>query len=152
MSLLEIIRDPARRAHAAAEQDEERARRGRARTPAEANYHFGLARASLALQAEEVDPDFLAEGLALQGRFREAAGLATDEARRAEYEARAVALENAGVRLCGCGEVHVAPSRMDARGERTPMHHPVEDVHDGERTFRLYRCRGCGAISAEVKS
>jgi hypothetical protein len=123
------------------------------RTPAQANYLFGLARADLALARWGEDPSalsLLAEGYALQGRFSEAADLEPDVEKAGEYTARAVAIAHAGSFQCECPPVTVKPSRRDAKGERSPTRHAIEEVFDGERTFRISKCLACGALSAEA--
>jgi hypothetical protein len=149
---VDLLKDPARRAESARAQEEARERWAHVvkRTPAQANYLFGLARAERALKADEVDADVLAEAFALQGRFAEAAALTTEEERREGYVARARAIETTGAFTCDCPAELITPSPADAKGKREPMRHPVETVYDGTNEFTISRCRKCGALSAEV--
>lgn len=154
-SFLQLLEDPARRAAAARVQAEKRAEREdvTARTPAEANYLFGVARAELALGHVESEgaASRLAEGYALQGFFAGAAAVETDEERRAEYEAKARAVAHPGEVQCGDPETTVERKRGDAKGQRVSVRHPVEEVFDGSRFLTISKCRVCGAYSAEVK-
>jgi hypothetical protein len=154
-TFLQLLSDPARRAEAARVQAERRAERSdvTTRTPAEANYLFGVARAELALAHVEAEgaASRLAEGYALQGFFAGAAAVEQDEERKMEYEAKALAVAHLGAFQCGDPETQVERKRGDAKGQRVPLRHPVEEVYDGSRFLTLFVCRVCGAYSAEVK-
>lgn len=123
------------------------------RTPAESAYLFGLARAEHALSLLDAQGDaasVLAEAYALQGSFGEAAAVEPDAEKRAGYAARARAIERAGSFICECPPESWRPKRGDAKGETYRTRHPVEEVFDGERAYRISKCLKCGAVSAET--
>jgi hypothetical protein len=155
---LELLKDPRRRAEAAREQAERREKFPHVvnRTPAEAQFLFGVARVESVLalleEANEEEEAFLldqiAEGLSLQCRFEEAAAIARTEERVKEYQARALAVKTPNTDLCICPPVIVSPSKHDAKGVREEARHPIEKVFDGQKELTLYQCRLCGTISA----
>jgi hypothetical protein len=158
-SLREIVMDPKRREQAREWQKELRARFGASlsRHPAELTYHRGVSRVEMALNvlsAAEVSEEYrtyltnsLAEGLAMQGRFREAADTTLSAVHKAEYEAKAKALEALGTD-CECPLEVVLPSPVDAKGTRIPARVKTERVFDGKNTITLTRCIICGGIVA----
>lgn len=161
-AFLELLKDPARREKARQDQEERRAKNSHVlnRTPAEANFLFGIAKERQVLgQLEGLDPesgnkqfDFLreqlAEGYALQARFDEAATSSVEPEKIDSYQKRAKAIEKVGELTCSCPATIVTPSKVDAKGNRSPARWPIETVSDGERTFTISRCRTCGAINA----
>src|SRR6185369_16868987 len=103
MSMLETLLDPQRRKKAAEDQARLREIKGSrvARDAAQHNRLYGFAREHLALQqldrlgdgnADQTLYEQLAEGLALQGHFEEAAAVAPEGARKEAYQAKATAV------------------------------------------------------------
>ena len=139
MGLLEILLDPDRRAKAADEQAKLKQSIGTrlARSIPHANYVFGVARETLALerlQAGENDAayDQLGEGLALQARFTEATEAVRDIQRRELYAAKAAAIERIGELSC----------------THTGEHLPSQRVWNGKQMIAFTRCVQCGALAA----
>lgn len=177
MTMLTALLDPERREKAARDQEKLRAILGPrvVRRPAQAKYLYGMARERLALDqlslAGDVadissTPDLanqLAEGLALQCRFTEAAAIAASEPHAAEYKAKALAVEHVNEQMCADpptqphgghhglsadaianhpGEV----AGVKARQESTQL--AFEELFNGKVTIRFTKCLLCGALSA----
>lgn len=153
---LELLQSPERREEAARVQAERREKNSHVtnRTPAQAEFLFGMARVESILPVldQSDNPEFLldqlAEGYALQCEFEEAARVTPSEERRQEYLAMAEAIDHLGRDLCGCPSVIIKPSHYDAKGEREEARHPIKQVYDGRRTITLLKCRSCGKVSA----
>lgn len=167
MRFLELLKDPVRREKAAQEQEERREKNSHVtnRTPAQANFLFGMAierqaQSQLDAYVSQGEPsgsqrfvdlrDRFAEAFALQAGFAMAAEVTGNEERRAEYLAKAEAIKRAGEKLCECPDITVRPSKVDAKGLREPTRHLLDEVYDGERVYSFFKCRGCGAINAEL--
>lgn len=161
--LLEILNSPERREGARRLREEGRERYGArlAHTPAQANFLFGLGREQQVLDQLNAVPDLteerrnelynqLAEALALQGRFDEAMELATDERYKVEYQRKAEALNQIGVKACECPSEIRVPSPDNAKGKAVPVDRRVETVFDGEKVVALVRCDLCKGVSAEL--
>lgn len=175
MTILELVNMPERRAEAQRVQAELREKHGHrlAQHPAQANHLWGQAREQAALdqltaleeggaqQAGEIALHSrrvelyrqLAEGLAAQGSFAEAAMTAReggDAARETEYAARRDALEHLGEPRCEHPEETTERSPTDAKGVTRKTRTEIERVFDGEKVIAFFRCGACRAISADV--
>jgi|SRR5580765_1999257 len=165
-SLRELVTNPERRAKAQAWQAELRQRFGPSlnRHPAELAFVYGVDREkmvlgqlqafkNLPLDTPERQRHFefwnnsLAEGLAMQGRFREAAAISCSEDHARTYTEKATALEAFG-QQCECPTTMVLPSARDAKGERVPARVKVESVFDGKNHISLSRCLHCAGLFA----
>jgi hypothetical protein len=161
-NLFDLINTPERRVKARALQQSLRERFGAAlhKHPAEINYYYGVNRERMVLNqlatlenasASDERVTFLlnqlGEGLALQGRFREAAKATRSEPHREEYLRKAEALERLG-QDCDCPVELVLPSSRDAKGERIPARIHQEVFFDGERHITLTHCLICKGIRA----
>lgn len=161
MGLLEVISTPERREEARRQQEMLRERYGSrlAQHPAQSNYVYGLARMQSAfdqLGVEELESqqevhllNQLAEGLALQGRFDEAASIVASEAHKAEYEAKASAMAQLGSG-CDCPLTVTKPSPRDAKGETSSTRQLVEEVFDGSAVVKFSKCLLCGTYAAQI--
>lgn len=161
MGLLEVIDTPERREQSRRQQEKLREKFGArlAQRTAESNYLYGLAREQQALDqlravAGDAEKearlfDQLAEGLALQARFAEAADLAQSPGYKAEYRAKAEALTQIGVN-CQCPRSVVTPSPVDAKGVTTPAQQALDRVYDGRAEIAFYKCLLCKTISAQI--
>lgn len=166
MGLLETISTPERREQAKREQEELREKFGHrlAQHPAQANYLYGMAREQQALDQLQAIQDGrltntdertkalynqVAEALALQARFEEAATITESEPHRAEYLAKAAALTNVGVG-CQCPTTMTTPSPHDAKGVTSPARQRVQEVFDGRAIVTLTKCLICGAFAAQI--
>lgn len=133
-----------------------------AQTPAHANHQFGVTRADAALaqiEAAKGAPvpeavyEQLAEGLALQGRFNEAAQVAPAGARKDDYTRKAEALERRNRRGCDCPDTIRTPGGRDAKGsDPRPARRPVVEAFDGRRFITIQRCDACGALWAQTRA
>jgi hypothetical protein len=167
MTLFEQLFTPERRAENERKQAALREKYGHKleQNPAQANYVYGLAREQMVLdQLEairegtlEADDERqqqlytqLAEGLALQGRFEEAAAITFSAPHKEEYRRKAQALSAAGVPACTCPREVTEASPTDAKGTTRPAQVQFEEVWDGERMVAFVRCLLCGGVGAEV--
>src|SRR5262245_621005 len=165
----ELLFTPERRAKAEAWQKTLRERLGGnlSKHHAEINYVYGVNRERMVylqiVALEESDDgsvinhermmfllNQLAEGLALQGRFREAAELTRSQPHRQEYLRKAEALEELG-KDCGCPIEMTMPSAWDAKGVTLPNRTRAEIVFDGERFTTLSFCIFCGVLIAATE-
>lgn len=162
MGLLEIISTPERREQARKEQIEAREKFGArlAKHPAQANYLYGMAREQQALDQLAVLPrdggeneahalNQLAEGLALQGRFEEAAEVCQSEPHKQEYLAKADALSRVGIG-CQCPPTIVSPSPRDAKGTTSQAQPATDEVYDGTAVIQITKCTLCGTVAANI--
>lgn len=162
MSMLQTLLDPERRKKAAEDQAKLRATMGQhvARNPAQANYLYGLARERMALDQLGALSDFtdlsdthvehlraqLAEGLAFQGQFDKALGIASDtDKRRATYAAKQAAIERVGEIICG----HPL-TRRNADDLEESLHVLIQKVWNGKVEIVFTRCLECNTISANA--
>lgn len=164
--MLELLLNPQRRAEAVEEQAALREKLGHKidRHPAQIKFLHGLERERIMMPAIEdvysgvnTAPDILpilldrlAEGYALQGKFREAANIAQSAERQAEYESKAKAVEAIGVKQCPCPPAANRRKPGDAKGENYPTSTPIEEIFDGRRFITLTRCSICKTISARL--
>lgn len=157
MSMLYTLLDPERRAKAALDQVKLRARHsGRvvAHDPAIATFYWGQQREQTALTSLELNPlqewvlSQLAEGLAAQARYAEAAAVAPNATHRQNYNERAMALEFIGDRLCQCPSFQLFPDPNDAKGHSFVNPRDIERVFDGDKIITLMRCSFCKVITA----
>lgn len=160
-NILALLNDPDRREKTAREQAANRERLGSrlASSPAQSNYLFGQAREQAALDQLEQIPALtdehraalynqLAEGMALQGRFEEAASICQSPPHKAEYLQKAEALRQQGVKACECPAQVIVASSTDAKGEKQETQRRIEEVFDGEKMVAFVRCDLCKGISA----
>lgn len=158
--MLEALLDTERRAKAAKEQAERRETMGHKlpRHPAAANYRYGLAR--IEFLYAQIHRDFLkrplpdgiaqqwAEAHALLGRFSLAARCA-DDAHKAEYEAKAIALAGLNQKQCCCPDRRVVAQAGNAKGVFQRSWRATEQVLiEGETLVEFRLCQICNALSA----
>lgn len=157
MSMLETLLDPERRRKAKEDQDELREKHGGRVVkddPAIATFYWGQQREQSALAMLDHDSTHgwvlkqLAEGLAAQARYAEAADVTSDPALKTGYEQRAAALDAAGTRICDCPSIQLLPDPNDAKGRAFDNPRDIERVFDGERIITITRCSFCKTISA----
>lgn len=167
MDIIDFIKDPERLAASKKFQDEEREKRGYLvnHDPARAKYMFGVNRERMVMdqfKAIESEPpsdelfarrltllNQLAEGLALQCKYEDAAQVAVDADMQAKYAQRAAAIRSLGVKRCLCPPVIVRPSRTDAKGEQVQTERTIDVMFNGEKVITISRCENCGLISAK---
>jgi len=166
----ELLFTPERRAKAEAWQKTLRERLG-ANLPkhqAEITYVLGVSRERMCVRqilALEQEPEAgsvqghermmflmnqLAEGLAMQARFREAAELTRSQPHREEYLRKAEALEARG-QDCRCPIEMTMPSAFDAKGVTLPARIKCEVIFDGEFLVTLSHCQFCGGLLAATQ-
>lgn len=157
MSMLETLLEPERRAKAAEDQVKLREKHGGRvvpNDPAIAAFYWGQRRERSALDALAEDRlqewvlSQLAEGLAAQACYVEAAEVAANPKLKSRYQERARALKMLGVRQCRCPSIQLLPDPEDAKGRSLSNPRDIERVYDGERIIVITRCSFCKAISA----
>lgn len=155
--MLDTLLDPERRAKAAEDQVKLRVKHGGrvvSSDPAIATFYWGQQREQSALAALERNPlqewvlSQLAEGLAAQARYAEAAGVVPQPGDRRNYEERAAALDALGKRLCRCPSIQILPDPSDAKGRSFTNPRDIQRVYDGDKVIVLARCSFCKIITA----
>lgn len=155
--MLKALLEEKRRAYGAKEQQERRELTGHklARHPAVANYNYGIARENfahkqfLSCPPEQVKGNFavLAEALAMQGRFSQAAEQLDDGPLKKLYEAKAVAMAQVGTK-CSCPDSKLVSQPGNAIGKTVPSFEKFDEVYNGKMTVSFARCTLCGGIFA----
>lgn len=161
---VETLLTPERRQAAAEEQALRRVRLGHLvlSDPSQIKHRWGVERersavAQLQAISDSGRPDAqretelleqIAVGKAAQGLFHQAAALSQSPIAKAEYEAKAKAMQPPGMRQCSCPPTYAQkiPGQGKGRIEKSLL--PVEYLWTGTQSILLTRCVLCGIYSA----